>query len=313
MDFYVWLMVAGLIALYTMQSLFTKLYTDSYPGDSGVAASVLTFVSGMAVVLITFLGFSGFKFDFNIWCILIGAVNAVALYLYNLFIVKASGKGPYSIVMMFNLSGGIIIPIIAALVMGWDTSWSTPFKATVNLVSIILIITAVYFVSNKKEEGGKITPAFLLSCFGLAVANGTYGLLLTLQQQTAAAGGEANRDEMIITTYFFAALIALVTGVMKQGGGFFRSVTKQNKKSLIFLIGTSLVFALGINLIVIIIPFLDTTILYTIDNSSVLIMSVLCSCIFFKEKLSLLNVIGIFMMVTALVSMNLLPALFPTL
>ena len=147
MPFYVWLMVAGLVTLYTMQSLLTKLYTDNYPGDSGVASSVLTLVSGITVVLVTFLGFSGLSFNFNVWSLLIGVLNAVVLFSYNFFIVKASSGGPYSILMMFSLSGGIIIPIIAALIMGWDTSWSTPFKAGVNLVSIILIIIAVYFVS----------------------------------------------------------------------------------------------------------------------------------------------------------------------
>ena len=64
---------------------------------------------------------------------------------------------------------------------------------------------------------------------------------------------------------------------------------------------------------ILLIPFFDTTILYTLDNSSVLIMSVLCSCIFFKEKLSVKNIIGISVMVAALVAMNLLPAIFTNL
>lgn len=313
MEFHIWLMLIGLIALYTMQSLLTKLYTDSYPGDPNIASSVLTVISGITVALVTFFGFSGLSFNFNIWCVLIGALNAVALFSYNFFLVKASRDGPYSIVMMFNLSGGIIIPIIAALILGWDTSWGTPFRVAVNLISIISIIIAVYFVSKKSGEGGAITPRFIISCFGLAAANGVYGIFLTLQQQTSAAGGEGNRDEMIIATFLFAALISLVLGLVKQGSGFLRSIANQNKRSLIYLIGTSVVFALAINVIVIIIPYLDTTILYTLDNSSVLIMSVLCSCIFFKEKLSRLNIIGIAIMVAALVSMNLLPALFPAL
>ena len=146
---------------------------------------------------------------------------------------------------------------------------------------------------------------------GLGIANGAYGTMLTLQQQLEVAGGEGNRDEMIITTFFFAAVISLVTGLVKQGGGFIKSIAKQNKASLIYLIGTSVVFALAINVIVMLIPFFDTTILYTLDNSSVLIMSVLCSCIFFKEKLSARNIIGISVMVVALVAMNLFPALFP--
>lgn len=312
MDFLIWLAVIGLIVLYTLQSLLTKLYTDKYPGDPNMASSILTVVSGLTVVVITFFCFSFCRFTLNPWSVLIGVLNAVALFGYNHFIVKASVGGPYSILMMFNLSGGIIIPIVASLIMGWDTSWDTTFQKVLNAVCIVAIISSVYMVSRKKEGDTEkkqgITLPFILSCFGLAICNGTYGLFLTLQQQTAAAGGEGNRDEMVIVTYLSAAVIALVTGLIKTKGRILPHF-RQNKMSLIYLIGTSIVFALAINLIVIIIPHFDTTILYTIDNASVLIMSVLISAIFFKEKLSPLNIVGIAIMCAALVSMNLLPSI----
>lgn len=318
-----WMLLAFLIALYTMQSLFTKLYTDKYPGDENDASNILTVVSGLSVAIITLVFFSRFEFTFNIYCILIGLFNAVALYLYNWSIVKASQTGPYSILMMFSLSGGIIIPIIVALIMGWD-SWSTLGAGIVNVISIITIIVSVYLVSSKEEvieesvdrkektsgkKIGGVSLVFIISCFILAISNGVYGVFLTLQQQSALAGGEANRDEMIIATYLFAAIISFVIGIVKKKGKFFVSF-RQNKWSAIWLIATSLVFALAINLIVIIIPLIPTTILYTLDNSSVLIMSVLISCIFFRERLSVKNIIGITLMVMALVSMNILPPLF---
>ena len=314
-----WIAVIVLIAFYTMQSLFTKLYTDKYPGDPDMASNVLTIVSGITVAFVTlaFFSFSDgktgfFDFHFNPWSVVIGVLNALALYGYNHFIVKASNSGPYSILMMFNLSGGIVIPIIAALVMRWDNSWSTVPRAALNVVAIVSIISAVYMVSTKKEAGGDkkaISPRFLISCLGLAVCNGVYGLFLTLQQQSAMAGGENNRDEMIIVTFGVAALISAVSGIFKAKGKFFAAF-KQSKLSFIYLAITSIVFALAINLIVIIIPHFDTTILYTLDNSSVLIMSVLISCIFFKERLSLMNTAGIVIMVCSLVGMNLLPGVF---
>ena len=113
---------------------------------------------------------------------------------------------------------------------------------------------------------------------------------------------------MIITTFATAAIISALSGIIIGKKRFFKAF-KQSKLSCLYLIITSLVFALGINLIVIIIPHFDTTILYTLDNSSVLIMSVLISCIFFKEKLSAINTAGIAVMVSALVGMNLLPPL----
>ena len=311
MQLLIWLGVILLVMLYTMQSLFTKLYTDRYPGRADMASSILTVVSGVTVAVITFFGFELCNFTFNPWCILIGVLNAVALYGYNYFIVKASQSGPYSILMMFNIAGGIIIPIAASLIMGWDEAWNTTFRVVLNLVCIIAIISAVYLVSNRPEENvekKQISIPFILSCLGLAICNGTYGIFLTLQQQSDAAGGEGNRGEMVITTFLAAAIISFVLGLVKERGRFFSSF-KQTKGSFIFLVATSIVFALAINLIVIIIPYFDTTILYTIDNSSVLIMSVIISWMFFKEKLTPLNVAGIAIMCAALVSMNLLPAI----
>ena len=311
--FIVWMGVILLIMLYTLQSLFTKLYTDKYPGDADMASPILTVCSGVTVVVITFFCFSFCQFTLNWWSILIGALNAFSLFGYNHFIVKASASGPYSIVMMFNLSGGIIIPIIVSLIMGWDNSWGTTFQIILNITCIVAIITAVYLVTlrpkqSSTENSKGISLPFLLSCLGLAVCNGIYGTFLTLQQQMTAAGGEGNRDEMIIATFGFAAIISLVYGLIKQKGKFFGAF-RQNKMSAIYLAATSLAFAIAINLIVIIIPYFDTTILYTIDNSSVLIMSVLISWIFFKERLTRVNFIGISIMVAALVCMNLLPAL----
>ena len=312
MQFIVWLGVILLVLLYTMQSLFTKLYTDRYPGKADMASSILTVVSGVTVAVVTFFCFELCQFTFNGWCILIGVLNAVALYGYNYFIVKASQSGPYSILMMFSLAGGIIIPIVASLVMGWDEAWNTTFRVIVNVVCIAAIISAVYLVSNRPDDRGAkqgITLGFILSCLGLAICNGVYGIFLTLQQQTAAAGGEGNRGEMVITTFIAAAVISFVIGLVKEKGKPFFKCFKQTKGSALFLALTSIVFALAINLIVIIIPYFDTTILYTIDNSSVLIMSVLISWVFFKEKLTRMNVVGIVIMCAALVSMNLLPAI----
>ena len=114
---------------------------------------------------------------------------------------------------------------------------------------------------------------------------------------------------MIIVTFLVAAIMAFATGMVQTKGKFLPHF-RQTKRSLIYLIITSIIFTLAINLIVIIIPLFDTTILYTLDNSSVLIMSVLISAIFFGERLSIKNVLGIALMCAALVSMNLLPTIF---
>ena len=159
-------------------------------------------------------------------------------------------------------------------------------------------------------QNSKITIPFIFASLGLAVANGVYSIILTLQQRTVAAGGEGNRDEMIITTYFFAVVISVIYGVIKKRGAYFRAF-RQNRKSLVFLVLASVVVALAINLTVAIIPLIPSTLFYTLDNSLVLVMSTLCSALFFKERLSVKNIVGVVCMCIALIAMNLLPVIVP--
>ena len=66
MDPIMWLALLGLVLLYTLQSLLTKLYTDKYPGDEDAASSVLTLVSGVFVVVVTFFFFANFSLSWSL-------------------------------------------------------------------------------------------------------------------------------------------------------------------------------------------------------------------------------------------------------
>ena len=73
----------------------------------------------------------------------------------------------------------------------------------------------------------------------------------------------------------------------------------------------SVIVATAINLTVIIIPLIPSTLFYTLDNSLVLIISAIFGAVFFKERLSKKNIIGVVLMCVALIAMNLLPAIVP--
>ena len=83
----------------------------------------------------------------------------------------------------------------------------------------------------------------------------------------------------------------------------FFSVMKQTKRSAFYLALASLVVAGAIHLLTAMLGMMDLALLYTFDNSGVLMFSVLCSWIFFKEKLSLKNWLGCAAMCIALTLM----------
>lgn len=286
-------LIIAMIVLYTLQSLLTKKYVDHYPGREEMASSVFTIVSG-AVVVIVSLCFTGFRFEAQPETLILGVINAAVIIAYNYFIVKTAQTGPYTVLMVFSIAGGIILPtLVSHFAFGEEMS---PWK----WVAVAIVLIAVYMMSHKSAGEVSWKPVFIPCCFGLAIANGAYGTLLNIQQELT---GEGEKEELIAVTYLLAALASFVFYLVKERGsvkGF-----KQTRASLIYLIVCSVVVALAINVLVSIIPLINVTVLYTFDNAGTLLLSVICSVLFFGEKISKLNTVGCIVMCAALVVITL--------
>lgn len=298
-------LIAVLVLIYTMQSLLTRYYSANYPSREDLASPVFTIVSGLIVTLVTF-AFAGFRFEASPITIVLGIINALALVLYNNSLIKASATGPYSITMVFMIAGGIVIPAIVTTFFGDDLS-------VVKILAILVVLISVYLVASKQGETYQNKKAFFFSCFMLAIGNGIYGTLLDVQQRLtlpANATVSPEKEEMVMITYLVAVIINTVILLAREKKGFISAI-KQTKKSAFFLVSASLVVACAINMMVFILAYMQnhggTTILYTLDNSLVFLLSVAFSCIFMKEKLSKKNVIGCITLCIALVCMALSP------
>lgn len=292
------LLITAVILLYTMQNLFCRIYTGHYPGEKRNASPVYTVISGYTVALIT-VCFAGFQFSAKPLTVLLAVLNAAALIGYNAFIVKASQTGSYSILMVFAIAGGIAVPALVARIAFGDP------LSLLKALCILVIFASVYMVSYKKEEQTeekkKTRAIFLLVCTALAICNGAYGALLDIQQRIT---GQSEKEEMVIMTFLIAATAAALQLVFSERGKTL-SAFRQNKLSCVFLISCAIVAALAINVMVYILRLVDVTVLYTFDNSGVMVLSVLASWLLFKEKLLPVNVIGCVTMCAALVGVAL--------
>ena len=202
--------------------------------------------------------------------------------------------------MTFSLTGGIVVPAIVSWLF-----FDVPFS-WVQLVSILIIFASVLMISNKedsaenKEEHKKHKTFFLIVCTFLGLANGFYGVLLNAQQELTSV---SEKEEMVVITFIGAAVISLVQLIVKEKKNTLAAF-RQTKLSLTFLLLTALVSALAINALVIALEGMeDPTIVYTFDNAGVLLLSAIASAVFFKEKLSRLNVIGCIVMSLGLICM----------
>ncbi len=287
------IMIAVLIVMSTLQSLLTRYFSATYPGREDLASPVFTIFSGFVTAIIS-VALAGFSFTPAPLTVVFAIFNALALVLFNHSIIRASVLGPYSITMVFMIAGGIILPAIVTLFFG---DAFNPIK----FICIAVIVFSVYLVARKPGETYQNKLGFFVACFCLGLSNGIYGSLLDSQQRLTGVG---DKEEMIAVTYFFAATISLIMLLAKEKRHTL-SAFKQTKKSLVFFIAASLVVAFAVQLVVYTLSLIDTTILYTFDNSSVFLLSVLFSCIFLKEKLSKYNIIGCVTLCLALVCMAL--------
>ena len=287
----VYILLLFMIFLYTAQSLLVRQYSAYYPGPDDMASPVFNIISG-AVVVLSSLVMCGFRFEASWQTLLLGASNGLAFVLYSLCIIKASQTGPYSVLMISQIAGGILLPTFVGTVVFEDGF------TLVKAICILVILVSVYFVSSKKEDTAR-KKGFWLACAGLALGNGLYGTFLDVQQRLTSVN---EKEEMVAITFFVALAVSAVMLLIKQKKNFL-PVMKQSKKSLVYLLFCAVVMSAAIHTMTKMISMMDLTLLFTFDNSGVFLISVGASCVFFKEKLSVKNVIGCITMSIALVVM----------
>lgn len=287
-----------MIALYTGQNFFCKKFSFSYKGDESHATPVLTIVGGLIVAAVSF-AFSGFVFKAGPITLLLGIINAFALYGYNYFILKASATGPYSVLIVFTIFGGISMPSIAKWI-GFGKIMSGPA-----ICFLVLILLSVYLMSIKpkdenREKLDRISPAFLIYSICLAICNGTYATILAVQQEIT---GESEKEGLIIVTFTLGAIISLISLAVRKAD--IKQAMKQTKQSLTHLLIYAFCAAFAVNsLVIILLLEIDTGVLYTVQNAGVMLMSVVLSLICFKEKLTKVNTIGCIIMTASLVGIT---------
>lgn len=292
------LLITFLILVYVLQSLSIKCFSGRYPGKSGTSSDVFTVVSGITVAVVT-LAVIGFRFAASPLTVVLGLANSVTLVIYNASMIRASVNGPFSVTMVFSISGGIVIPTISAAVLPlFIKQMGAPvLPSAIKLVSVALVLVSVYLVSRKAGETYVNKKLYFLYALGVGITNGVYGALLDAQQKLT---GVAEKEEMAIISYLVAALLSAVLLLIREKRDFLPAF-RQTKGSLLFLLLGSAMITLAINILGILLGLVNVTVLYTMNNAGVFILSVLFSWAFFKEKLTRLNVIGIVLVCIGLV------------
>lgn len=274
-------LIAVVIFLYSFQTLFCKLFTDKYPDRSELSSPVFCVLEGAFIFVFSFI-WGGCKFAPSVFTVVMGLLNAGALFGYNTTLIAAGKKGSYAFMNVLMLFGGIIVPTIyGAVFLGEGFTLVKFIGISIMLVACVLM--------NLEEMKMKNTPlVYYILCIMLFIFNGLYGTFVKIQ----TVYRENEKQEMVMLTFGLMGLVALIQLMAKEKKDTFKAF-KLNKKCGLPLVICLFSAAAAVNLLVLILPLVDTAVFYTVENGGVLLLAAVYSVLFFKEKLSTPKAIGV--------------------
>ncbi len=277
------LLIVLIVFLYSFQTLFCAKYSDNYSGKSENTSAVFCVLEGLFLCLFT-LAWIGFKFEPSPTTALFGMLNGFLLFGYNTSLIKANARGSYAFMNVVMLFGIILIPLLySTLICGDRLQWYQLAAIALMLISFVLM--------NLHEIRLKGAPvSYYVYCFILFLCNGLYGTMLAIQSDY----NEAEKSEMLILTFGIMSIIAFIQLAAKEKKNTFKTFCV-GKKAVLPLLLSLISASVAPNVLIIILPMVNTAVLFTVQSGGVLLLSVAYSYLFFKEKLTPSGFIGFFL------------------
>lgn len=219
------------------------------------------------------------------------------IFIGSLFVIaETTARQGISVAQVANRMS-VVIPIcIAILFYGDGVSVS-------KIIGIILAIVAVYLVSHKETEGKPddkfwwLFPLIIFACSGIVDSSINYAQRNLLSDTNF----DAFLSTIFSTAFIFGFVVLLYQLIIKK--------EKFQAKAIPagIILGTinfgtmySIIMALNANV-------MEPSVLFPINNLSILTLSTIISVLVFKEKLSSKNWIGIGLSLIAILILGLLP------
>lgn len=294
MSFAAVVMLVICILCYTVQTFFNKMYSVSYRGPAVAATPVFASLYGLIVGGAT-LVYNGLQFQPSAATLVMGLVNGVVLFLFNLSSINAARTGPYAFQSIMLLFGNILLTLL------FSTFWWGDQLRPVQILGIAAMLLSFVIFNLKGLHFDGMKKGYLGWVLLLFFSNGLYGILIDAQQRVLL---QMERNEMIITTFAVSAVISLAYLMIVQGRDA-RKAFRMEAKPWIFAVGSSIGAAVAINLLMLTLRLIPASVLYTIVNGSILVLSALLSAVVLHEKLTKNMVVGIAVAVGSLVLLSL--------
>jgi len=220
-----------------------------------------------------------------------------ALFLGSLFvsifylISQTTAKLGVSVASVSNKMS-VVIPVLLAFIIYKDS------PHLLKIVGIVIALLSVFLVSssNKKEESSADKKNFLLP-LAVFLGSGIIDALVNFAQKKLVHS-EAETACFSGLSFYSAGLIGIIAFTL-----FYKEKSTIDIKKTVLagiILGTPNFFSIYFIMKAIDANFMQSSVLYPILNVSVVLGSTLCAYLFFAEKLSLKNIIGIALSVLAI-------------
>lgn len=293
------LIAAGLLVLtitfYTGQTFGNKMFAVNYRGPESAVTPVFSVIYGLVVAAATLI-YNGFGFSASLSTVLFGCLNGVVLFLYNLSSIKASRSGPYAFQSLVTQFGGIVLVLLAESLL-----WQVQITV-LQYIGIFLMLLSFVLFNLKGLSLKSALKGYYPAIIGVFMTNGIYGVVMNSQQRMNL---NTQRNEMIMVTFLVSALISLAFLLASQKSvSASISTFKMAPKTLFFAFLSSIAAAIAINVMLLAMRYVPASILYSINNGGIVIVSEILSNRVLKERMDRYMISGIAVAVVSIALMS---------
>lgn len=281
-----------LLALTTAALSAQALSTKEYNKKQTNAPIVFTLLSTI-FALVVFLFSSKFKLEFNGETLMYSFLFAICYATASLGITVAIASGPLSISSLIQ-SYSLIIPTFYGILF-----LNEAVKLTM-LIGFLLLVISLFAVNYVKgnEEGQKISKKWIIAIIFTFIGN---GMCSTVQKMQQIASGGKYKSEFMISALIIGSIMLLPIVLYSEKGKISISVKKGWFWAAVRGIANGVV-----NLLVMILGGkLPISLLFPVISAGSIILSSAISVIFYKEKLTKIQLAGVAIGVVSIVFLNL--------
>ena len=280
-------------------TLFRKAFAGKGRDDS---LSRHLFNSGVSLIAaIILFAWNGFKFSSSVFTLILGIIFGLVVAIQHIANLKAIAVGPLSYTTVI-ISLSTIIPALSGALI-----WNEKI-ALIQIFGIALMMLCLILSVNKNTGGKKASLSWLLYC-GVAFLFG--GLIGVMQKWHQSSEYAAESSEFLIiafvASFLYSVISALVLALSESKKADPEQAVKTTVKEAFIPIMLFIMLVCGagsaINhkLNLFLSGVIPSAIFFPVVNGGGLILVTVCALIFFKERLSLKQWIGLFVGIVSVV------------